>query len=93
MDNNASVPYFVVESLINMHRKQMTHMVIIFVICIITMTIGFLYAWTSYDYESSETVTKTTTVQQDGSGVNVYGSDNEVSNGTENNDNPYQNES
>lgn len=79
----ATVPYYVVESLIAVHRKQVLYLCLSFLFVIIVIVSGFVYMWTQYDYESTDTITKTaeTTVQQDGSGVNVYGSDNEVSNG------------
>jgi len=84
-----TVPYCVVESLIMVHKKQMLHLALVFLFIIITLVAGFVYAWTSYDYESTETTT--TTVQQDGSGVNIFGDENEVDNGSANKDNPDQN--
>lgn len=79
---DALVPYFVVESLIAIHKRQILQIVIAFIVSIVVMVIGFVYAWTSYDYESTESTT--TTVQQDGNGVNIYGDENGVENGSEN---------
>lgn len=72
----ATVPYYVVESLIAVHKKQLLHLSLVFLCIIFIIVSAFVYVWTSYDYESSET----TTVQQDGAGLNVYGSANRVSN-------------
>lgn len=79
MDNRedyASVPYYVVESLIAVHKRQTIQLAIINLITVAVLIFGFAYIWTSYDYESSET----TTVQQDGNGVNVFGDENDISN-------------
>ena len=72
----ASVPYYVVESIIAVHKRQTIQLAIINLIIVAILIFGFAYIWTSYDYESSET----TTVQQDGNGVNVFGDENDISN-------------
>ncbi len=80
----ASVPYYVVESIIAVHKRQTIQLAIINLITVAVLIFGFAYIWTSYDYASTETTTETT-VQQDGEGVNIYGSGNEVSNDGTNN--------
>ena len=80
----ASVPYYVVESIIAVHKRQIIQIAIINLITVAVLIFGFAYIWTSYDYASTETATETT-VQQDGEGVNIYGSGNEVSNDGTNN--------
>lgn len=87
MDNRedyASVPYYVVESLIAVHKRQTIQLAIINLITVAVLIFGFAYIWTGYDYASTETATETT-VQQDGEGVNIYGSGNDVSNDGTNN--------
>lgn len=80
----ASVPYYVVESIIAVHKRQIIQLAIINLITVAVLIFCFAYIWTSYDYASTETTTETT-VQQDGEGVNIYGSGNEVSNDGTNN--------
>ena len=80
----ASVPYYVVESIIAVHKRQTIQLAIINLITVAVLIFGFAYIWTSYDYASTETTTETT-LQQDGEGVNIYGSGNEVSNDGTNN--------
>lgn len=80
----ASVPYYVVESIIAVHKRKIIQLAIINLITVAVLIFGFAYIWTSYDYASTETTTETT-VQQDGEGVNIYGSGNEVSNDGTNN--------
>ena len=80
----ASVPYYVVESIIAVHKRQTIQLAIINLITVAVLIFGFAYIWTSYDYASTKTTTETT-VQQDGEGVNIYGSGNEVSNDGTNN--------
>lgn len=80
----ASVPYYVVESIIAVHKRQTIQLAIINLITVAVLIFGFAYIWTSYDCASTETTTETT-VQQDGEGVNIYGSGNEVSNDGTNN--------
>ena len=72
----ASVPYYVVESIIAVHKRQTIQLAIINLITVAVLIFGFAYIWTSYDYASTET----TTVQQDGNGVNVLGDENDISN-------------
>lgn len=89
----ATVPYYVVESLIAVHKRQTIQLAIINLITVAVLIFGLAYIWTSYDYQGSETNT-TTTVAQDGDGVNIYGDSNEVSNENgANNPNPDNNQS
>ena len=55
----ASVPYYVVESIIAVHKRQTIQLAIINLITVAVLIFGFAYIWTSYDYASTETTTET----------------------------------
>lgn len=77
---NNSVPYIVYESAQAKNERVVKRLVIALVIAIGLMfasNMAWLYMWTSYDYEGTET---TTTYTQDGEGTNIIGDSNEVTN-------------
>lgn len=78
------VPYFIYEGVMaRMERtiKRLSILLAVALFCIFISNAVWLYAWMQYDYGIEET----TTVSQDGSGNNIYGNDNEVQDGTDNN--------
>lgn len=80
MDN---IPYIVYESAQSKNERTVKRLVIALVIAIALIFISnlaWLYAWSQYDYESSET---STTYTQDGYGTNIIGDMNEVDNGAD----------
>lgn len=82
MDNNdRSVPYMVFEDAeVRAERRDKRKSIIIalLIIIIFLQSAIFTWAWTQYDYTSSEV-----TYTQDGEGTNLIGSGNEVVYGTE----------
>ena len=81
MERPDNVPYIVFESEQARHERNIKRLVIALVISIALIFISnmfWLYEWTQYDYES-----ETTTYTQDGQGVNLIGSSNEVYHGTD----------
>lgn len=74
------VPYIVYESeqaRNERHIKRLWIAIVIAIIMIVVSNLAWLYAWCQYDYSSDETTT-TTTYTQDGEGLNIIGSGNEV---------------
>lgn len=87
-NNRVPVPYAVHEGITTRLERINRRLVFVAVLCIVLLfatNAAWLYAWMSYDYESSETYT-TERVQQDGDGVNVLGNGNEVTDGSDGND-------
>lgn len=82
MEEQKDLTYLMYESsLARMERllKRLIIALIVAIVIIFASNIAWLHAWSMYDYESSET----TTITQDGEGINVMGDGNEVSNGAE----------
>jgi len=70
------VPYIVHESAMARNERNNRRMlfVILILICLLVVSnLFWLWAWTSYDYSSEETV-----YQQDGEGLNIIGDRNEA---------------
>lgn len=85
-NNKKDVPYIVHEAALAREERHIKRLVIALVTAIVLMFLSnaiWIWAWTSYDYASEES---TYTYQQDGEGVNIVGSGNEVNNGAEGND-------
>lgn len=84
------IPYIAYESVLARHERTVKRLIIsicLAVLLIVISNVCWLYAWCQYDYESEETTTSTTTVQQDGKGQNVYGDNNSVNNGSKGHNN------
>ena len=84
MMEDKNVPYFVFEGEQARHERTLKRLILVVIITIALLFASnaiWLYAWMQYDYSSAET---TTTIQQDGRGINIIGNDNEVDHGTEN---------
>ena len=76
--NAQPVPYAVYEIETAKHERTVRMLIIALLISIVAMVatnLFWIYEWTRYDYSSEETV-----VQQDGSGTNIIGNSNEVTN-------------
>lgn len=85
---NVPIPYFVhEEDMARMERsnKRTSVLAIVAIVLLFITNAVWLWAWNQYEYVDTETVT--TSVQQDGSGNNIYGDGNEVDDGANNNDN------
>ena len=85
------VPYIVYESALARMERTVKRVAILALVAVFLMFASngiWLYAWMQYDYGVEET----TTVSQDGSGNNVYGNDNEVVDGADDNDHGQENE-
>lgn len=82
--DDKSVPYIVYEGAQARQERTVKRLVSVIVICVILLFVSnaiWLYAWTQYDYTNESS---TTSIVQDGRGINVIGNDNEVNDGTEN---------
>ena len=81
-----SIPYFVHEGDMDRMERTNKRLVIALVLTILLMFATnaiWLYEWMQYDYFGYDEETTTTSYEQDGSGINVIGSHNEVNHGTE----------
>lgn len=86
--NNIPVPYFVhEEDMARMERSNKRLSILAFVLVVLLFITNALWVWLWNQYEYVDTETVTTSVQQDGSGNNIYGDGNEVDDGANNNDN------
>ena len=75
------VPYIVYESVQAKNERILKRLIISLVITVgllFVSNMAWLYAWTGYDYSSSENIEYT----QDSSGTNIIGDGNEVSDGS-----------
>ena len=92
-DNPANVPYIVYESAMarsERHTRRLIVALVIAIVLIVASNMAWLWAWMQYDYTSEETTTTETTTydySQDGEGTNIIGSNNEVGDVAETNDN------
>lgn len=66
--------------------KRLTQIIIICVALIFASNALWLYYWNQYDYEYVGAEENTYSYNQDGVGVNIIGTHNEVANGAETND-------
>lgn len=76
-----NVPYIVHESAMarsERHIKRLWIALLLSVAMIFASNAFWLYAWCQYDYVGEETV-----YQQDGTGVNIIGNENEASYGSD----------
>lgn len=64
------------------NKRLMVALVLAIVLMFVTNAI-WIYEWMQYDYVNGYEETTTTSYEQDGSGINIMGNRNEVSNGTE----------
>lgn len=74
--DHKDVPYIVFESIQTRNEKQSRRkdfIILILIVVILINNLVFQYAWTQYDYTSTET-----TYTQDGEGINVIGDSNDV---------------
>lgn len=79
------VPYIVYESAQAKNERVVKRLVVALIVAIgliFASNMAWLYAWTSYDYEGTETKTLEM-YTQDGHGTNIIGDSNEVDDGTE----------
>jgi hypothetical protein len=84
-NSTPDVPFAVLEANEARHERREKRLWLALIIAIVMIFIsnaGWLWAWTSYDYVSEETI-----YTQDGQGTNIIGDSNEVDNGAET-DNP-----
>lgn len=81
MEEKSSIPYIVYEGAQARQERTVKRLIIVLILCIAMIFASnaiWLYAWMQYDYTSEET---TTSIVQDGRGVNIIGNENEVDNG------------
>lgn len=64
-------------------NKRLTVALVLTIVLMFVTNAIWIYEWTRYDYIDGYEETTTTSYEQDGSGINVMGNHNEVSNGTE----------
>lgn len=82
------IPYVVHEAEMARAERNAFRLWVVIIVCIALLFVSnalWLWAWTSYDYVSEETV-----YTQDGQGTNIIGNSNEVLNGSTDN-NPQTN--
>ena len=82
------IPYAAHEYEMARSERHIVRLWIVIIVCIALLFVSnalWLWAWTSYDYVSEETV-----YTQDGQGTNIIGNSNEVLNGSTDN-NPQTN--
>ena len=82
-----NIPYFVFEGIQAKNERTVKRLIITLVIAvalIFASNMAWLYTWTCYDYEGTET---TTTYTQDGEGTNIIGDSNEVTDESANGEN------
>ncbi len=76
MEDNKSISYLAFESIQTRNERQSRRkdiIILILIVAILISNLAWLYAWTQYDYTSTET-----TYTQDGEGINVIGDSNDV---------------
>lgn len=81
-----SIPYYVHEGYIDRMDRTNRRLVISLILTIVLMFATnaiWVYEWTQYDYVDGYEETITTQYEQDGSGINIMGDNNEVNHGTE----------
>ena len=86
--NEQNIPYIVYEGEQARHERTVKRLITIIIICISLIFASnaiWLYAWMQYDYIGEETLTS---INQDVRGVNIIGNENEVNNGSEDNNTP-----
>lgn len=90
------VPYIVHEAAMARQERHAKRLIIAFVVAILlgfASNMAWLWFFNQYEYVAGDsTVTTSTTYTQDGKGLNIIGSDNEVSSGSDADGNDYHKE-
>lgn len=84
---NRNVPYIVHEGTMARFERTIKRLYILVIVAVALLFLSnalWLRAWTQYDYSAGEVTTQEVT--QDGSGNNVFGNGNEVTNEPESTD-------
>lgn len=90
MDELKSVPYIVFESAESKSERTIKRLILALIISILVSlatNVAWMILWNQYEYVSES---ETQTYVQDGQGLNIIGSSNEVRNGTNSELHDYQ---
>lgn len=82
------VPYIVLESAEARFERTIKRLIaalVLAIICFLFTNLAWMYMWNQYEYVAE---TETRIYTQDGQGLNIIGSDNEVTDGPKRNNNP-----
>lgn len=83
-ENNNDTLRYVIDSMgarFERVYKRFIIVIIVLVLAILASNIAWLYAWTQYDYSSSETTTKTIDIDGKDGIANYIGNDGDINNG------------